>query len=90
MLASAPVAAGLLLLASLAPFQCGGGEPDAANQIEETPGEALYQLAGEFQKADDQLGQVRVLKHLVARYPNSRFARIAEDDLRALGELPPE
>ena len=64
-----PVAAGILLLASLAPFQCGSNEPDDATRIEETPGEALYQLAGEFEKAGDPLGRVRVLKHLVARYP---------------------
>ena len=64
-------------------------EPDDAIRIEETPGEALYQLAGEFEKAGDPLGRVRVLKHLVAHYPKNRFAALAEEDLRTLEGPPP-
>ncbi len=73
----------------LAPFQCGGSdEPEAATRLEDTPGEALYRLAVEFDKAGDRPGRVRVLKHLVDRYPKSRFAKTAHEDLIALGELP--
>jgi hypothetical protein len=84
-------AAPLLLLAALAlaPFQCGGGDAPEETRLEDTPGEALYRLAGEFEEGGDRPGRVRVLKHLVARYPKSRFAQTAQDDLIALGEVPP-
>ena len=78
----------LVALGAVAPFQCGTNDASDGSTIEETPGEALYQLAAEFEKAGDRPGRVRVLKHLVARHPKSRFARTAHDDLIALGELP--
>lgn len=84
---SLPVVA-LVALGALAPFQCGTNDPGDGSTIEETPGEALYRLAGEFDAAGDRAGRVRVLKHLVARHPKSRFARTAHDDLVALGEVP--
>lgn len=79
----------LLAALALAPFQCGGGDRPEETRLEDTPGEALYRLAGEFEKAGDRPGRVRVLKHLVARYPKSRFAQSAQDDLIGLGEVPP-
>lgn len=84
---SLPVIA-LVALGALAPFQCGTNDPGEGSTIEETPGEALYRLASEFEAAGDRAGRVRVLRHLVARHPKSRFARTAHDDLIALGELP--
>lgn len=78
----------LVALGAVAPFQCGTSDPGDDSAIEETPGEALYRLAGEFEAAGDRPGRVRVLKHLIARHPKSRFARTAHDDLIALGELP--
>ena len=84
---SLPVLA-LVALGALAPFQCGTNDPGDGSTIEETSGEALYRLAGEFEAAGDRGGRVRVLKHLVARHPTSRFAWTAHDDLVALGEVP--
>lgn len=83
---SAPLLA-VLALSGLAPFQCGTSDPAEAG-IEETPGEALYRLAQEFEKAGDREGHVRVLRHLIMRQPKSRFARTAHDDLVRMGELP--
>jgi hypothetical protein len=77
----------LLLLSALvayAPMQC-SGEPDPAKAIEETPGEALYQLAAEFQGRGDRAAWEGTLRFLMRNYPNSRFALMAEQDLGAAG-----
>jgi hypothetical protein len=63
-----------------APLQC-SGDPDPALRREETPGEALYGLAGEFKAKGDTKAWKVTLEYLVARYPNSRFAQMARDDL---------
>jgi hypothetical protein len=76
----------LVALGALAPFQCGTSDPGPG--IEDTPGEALYRLAEEFEAAGDRDGQVRVLRHLIAWQPKSRFARTAHDDLVRMGVLP--
>lgn len=63
-----------------APMQC-SSDPGPELRRYETPGEALYGLAGEFKaKGDDDAWRV-TLEYLVARYPNSRFAGMARDDL---------
>lgn len=76
----------VILLASFfgAPFQC-PSEPDPSRAREETPGEALYSLAEEFREAGDRNGWERTLQHLVRRYPASRFAVTARDDLERAG-----
>lgn len=75
----------LLLLAVLgAPFQC-PSEPDPASAREERPGEALYGLAQEFREAGDEDAWRRTLEHLVRRYPSSRFAVTAREDLADAG-----
>ena len=56
----------------------------------DSPGEALYLLAGEFAKADDKEARVRTLKYIVERYPRSRFATSARADLKELGIEVPE
>ena len=74
----------ILLLSSalsLAPFQC-AGDPDPSRAIEETPGEALYSLAGEFKKHGDDAAWRETLQYLIERYPSSRFAEAAKTDLR--------
>lgn len=53
--------------------------------IEETPGEALYGLAQDFQKAGDRGGWQRTLEYLIRRYPSSRFAVTAKQDLANAG-----
>ena len=76
----------LVLAAALAvaPFQC-PSDPDPQNAREETPGEALYALAQKFRAAKDTKAEERTLRFIVERYPNSRFAAQAEDDLKKLG-----
>jgi hypothetical protein len=79
--------AALLLAASLAfaPFQC-EKDVDPSKAREETPGEALYGLAEQFKADGDEAARVRTLKYIVARYPKSRFAAMAEEDLEKSGK----
>ena len=77
-----------LVIAS-APFQC-ASDPDPARAREETPGEALYRLAEKFRAEGDEKARRRTLHYLVDRYPSSRFAQTARDDLEAAGDPPPE
>jgi hypothetical protein len=73
---------GLVLVGALAtaPYQCGRGPgPDAA--IDESPGVALYSLAGEFKTKGDDKSWRSTLEFLVKRYPGTREAKMASDDL---------
>jgi hypothetical protein len=83
----APPGGALLLLASLAtaPYQC-AGDRDPALEVEETPGEALYRLAEELRATGDEPARRRALRAIVERYPSSRFAPIAREELEAAGE----
>lgn len=83
------VAIGSASLLVVAPFQC-PSSPDPSQVREDSPGEALYALAGELGKANDKEGQVRALRFIIERYPRSRFATQAATDLKALGVDPPE
>lgn len=71
-----------------APLQC-GSEYDPVTAMEETPGEALYDLAQEFEQAGNRGAWQRTLEHLIRRYPSSRFAQTARVDLEAAGITPP-
>ena len=81
MLLRAVMAAGLL---ATAPLQC-GHTPDAELREDETPGDALWQLALRFQAAHDAAGEKRTLEYLVERYPASRWVSPARDELAKLG-----
>lgn len=81
----APVIVAALL--GYAPLQC-SGEPDPALRRYETPGEALYDLAGQFKSKGDEKAWRSTLEYLVARYPNSRFASMARDDLKKSSDKP--
>lgn len=72
---------------ALAPFQC-ESEVDPKRATEESPAEALYRLAEQFKVDGDERAHVRTLKHLIERYPSSRFATMAEQDLAAIGGKP--
>ena len=76
-----------LLLGSLAfaPFQC-ASERDPDYATEETPGEALYQLAERMRSEGDEAARKKTLRFLIERYPSSRFARMAREDLAAADE----
>lgn len=80
---------GLVLVAGLAPFQC-GSDPEEPSRLEDSPGDALYRLAGDFEKAGDKAGRVRVLRFLIARYPKNRHAAAAREDLKQMGEQVPD
>jgi hypothetical protein len=62
---------------------------DPDRHIYEDPGEALYGLAGQFKASGDQRAYVATLRYLTDRYPASRFAHMARQDLAALGEAAP-
>ena len=74
----------VFLLGARAPLQC-TGEPDPALAMEESPGEALYLLAEEFRERGARDAWLDTLRFIVARYPKSRFAVTAADDLAREG-----
>ena len=73
---------GLLLFGALAsaPLQC-GSEPDPALRRYETADEALYELSERFKQRGDRDAWQATLEYLVERYPNSRFAARARQEL---------
>ncbi len=73
----------VILTASLshAPYQCARSN-DAALRREETPAEALYQLASKLRRDGDEHGYRAALEFLIERYPSSRWAETARVDLR--------
>ncbi|WP_437594517.1 tetratricopeptide repeat protein [Sorangium sp. So ce1000] len=75
----------ILAAVAQAPYQCASGvEPD--HREYEDPSEALYALAERFKASGDRRAEVDTLRFLVERYPSSRFARMAQQDLEALGD----
>lgn len=76
-------------LVSVAPLQC-GHTPDAELREDETPGDALWQLAQRFEKQHDQAAERQTLQYLVERYPASRWAGPARDELARLGGGAPD
>ena len=80
----------LLAAFAFAPFQCQSErEPDFA--IEETPGDALWSLAEEQRAKGDTKGRLETLEFLLRKYPNTRYAAMAREDLVAAGvTVPPE
>lgn len=70
----------LVLAMATAPIQC-GSDPEPSQALEETPGEALYLLAEEFRAAGDHDAAQATLRHLIKRYPSSRFAKRAQIEL---------
>jgi hypothetical protein len=74
------LALGLAL--AIAPFQC-GHERDPSLRWDETPGDALWNLAGRFREQHDEAAARQTLEYLVERYPSSRWAQAARDELGA-------
>lgn len=69
-------------LVSQAPLQCSHDpEPDVRKY--ETPPEALYALATRFKEKGNQSAYRGTLEYLIERYPSSRFAMRAKDELGA-------
>jgi TolA-binding protein len=72
----------LLLLASTAtaPFQCAKTN-DPNLRMEEDPSQVLYDLADAFHKKNDEHARAETLRFLIAKYPSSRYAEMARQDL---------
>ena len=87
----AVLAAATLITAvsSHAPFQC-SSEPDPRRRRIEDPSEVLFDLAERFKASGDRDGRIATLRFLVERYPSSRFAGMARQDLESLGAPAPE
>jgi hypothetical protein len=80
----------LVLVASLAtaPIQC-GHETDLALRQDESPGDALWDLAQRFDREHDEAASIETLQYLVQRYPASRWAAAARERLGDAGGAPP-
>ena len=70
----------VLLLAALAPMQCQSDPPSEQRRYEHPP-EALYALAGRLHGEGETRAWRITLQTIVERYPNSREAVMAKDDL---------
>lgn len=76
------LAAVALSLAALggAPLQCGSSR-EGDLRVEDTAGDALWDLALTFEKEGNAAGRDRTLRYLVARYPSNRHADAAREKL---------
>ncbi len=67
-----------VLAALQAPLQC-SHDPDPSVRIEDTAGDALWDLASDFEAGGDHAAARVTLEKLVTRYPSSRHADAAKD-----------
>ncbi len=74
---AASVLAGAL---AFAPMQC-KRDPDPANRLEDTAGDALWDLAAKFEGEHNLASARETLDYLVKRYPSSRHAPAARAKL---------
>jgi hypothetical protein len=81
------IARSLLVILSMAvaPLQCEKSY-DPALRKEDTPGDALWQLARKFREEHDEASARRTLEFLVERYPSSRWAPAAREELGGAGD----
>jgi outer membrane protein assembly factor BamD (BamD/ComL family) len=70
---------------AVAPLQC-PHETDAAHCWDDAPGDGLWDLAQKFRDAHDDAAARRTLEFLVERYPSSRFAPAARDQLAGVAD----
>lgn len=69
----------LLIVAALqAPVQC-SHDPDPSVRTEDTAGDALWDLANDFEAHGDHAAATHTLETLVKRYPSSRHTDAAKD-----------
>lgn len=66
------------LVALHAPLQC-SHDPDPSVRTEDTAGDALWNLAQDFEAHGDPAAAHHTLEVLVTRYPSSRHADAARD-----------
>lgn len=67
-----------LLVGSQAPLQC-SHDPDPSVRTEDTAGDALWNLAKDFEARGDHAAARHTLETLVTRYPSSRHTAAAKD-----------
>jgi hypothetical protein len=67
-----------------APLQC-SSKPPPDLAIDESPGSAVYGAAEQLKAKGDMAGWRTTLEYLIARYPSSRFAAMAKQDLGDAG-----
>lgn len=65
---------------AVAPLQC-PRETDAAHCWDDAPGDGLWDLAQKFRDRHDEAAARRTLEFLVDRYPSSRYASPAREQL---------
>jgi len=77
----APEVRGLALVAMIgahAPLQC-SHDPDPSVRMEDTAGDALWDLAKDFESRGNHAAAEHTLETLVTRYPSSRHTPAAKD-----------
>lgn len=74
----------VLALALGAPFQC-ASDPDPEHRLEDSPSEALWDLAARLEREGHVEARRSTLEQLVERYPGSREAGRARDELGTNG-----
>ena len=75
----------LLALALSAPFQC-ASDPDPEHRLEDSPSEALWDLAARLRREGHVEARLSTLQQLIERYPGSREAQRARDELGLTSE----
>ena len=70
----------LLALSLSAPFQC-ASDPDPEHRLEDSPSEALWDLAERLAREGHVEARRSTLEQLIERYPGSREAGRARDEL---------
>lgn len=73
---AATLAAGALLSLGNAPLQC-AKKPDPDLRVEDTAGDALWDLAEDFRAKGNAPAAQETLRFLVERYPSNRHADAA-------------
>jgi outer membrane protein assembly factor BamD (BamD/ComL family) len=74
----APLAASFAV--AIAPLQC-SHQTDASHCWDDAPGDGLWDLAQRFRDGHDEAAARRTLAFLVERYPSSRYAPAAREQL---------
>lgn len=69
-----------LAFALSAPFQC-ASDPDPEHRLEDSPSEALWDLAARLDREGHAEARRSTLQQLIERYPGSREAQRARDEL---------
>ena len=74
-----------VLSVAFAPFQC-AHTPDPNERREDSPGDALWELAQDFRAHHDEAAARGTLTYLVEKYPSSRYAPAAREQLAGKGK----